>query len=1149
MPSNLQIAGAALPASDFAPLHVNRQATGLWPNTNPLRDASTSEFMESYYGGKKDSYAGGVNCEVSTRLTLIRRPGLSIYNGQIFPPINRFYGWNTFTTTDEAVRVMVDTAATVFDGTGPFTKNAIFTKSPGAGSTYFLGVGNTLYFTNGVDNMQLDNATGNVTKWGVDAPPDAPTVTQQPRPNPYPSWAPGTGYPVYNAARPGMLILDDPVAALPNFSIIPLFGGGNLAIGCGQSSINGATVQLPAGFDTTRLLMWTSPGDGISPSVVTSGVYQSTGGNGVTNSAFQSFSGGFAFNASTNWIAVAWTAGAPVSVTTVGNYTTLLYRTALGDDMAMVFGTGFDQSLVPIPAGFGTANVQWMAGMVGGTTNLGHTMQGVQNCNLIITPTQLIVAAVYNDNDGNSWQGTAGVFAVFYNQSANLVVGPGNNCTVLAIGVFPNQYQSLLFATNIAQGTSFGISGRPVTGSTGAMCGWTPSGTNESQGWSALTPNNTFDGYYQDGQGNRWAGFGNCFGLSAINVPYTGNVEVFNGNGVTGGTEPSPWNPAVGGTTQDNTVLWTNLGPYPWQSSTGFAVGAVVMAIPVSPPGSSPQFFVCSTAGQSGTTTPNWVAGAGLQVADGTVVWTNQGKALTWADLGPNTPITSAAAIVDFNGYMQYAVQPGKSGSTAPIFATEPGALTTDGGVIWQNGGPYAVAGTAPVQYGDAFATTNADGDFIDISNMSPKSVQITVIQGNQVMVRGYGTGASGVTTIILYRTAQGGSTFLFLASFPNPGAGVQWTYIDTTPDADLNTEIQAQVNGEGTPLPVGATCLAYHLGRIFAAVNNVVYVSSGPDAIASGSSGNAGFDTTFTAQSKIVKFWVNSLGVMVLTLRDAYLIGGSATPNDPLYMKTWIEQIPLLHYDAFAPFLSSAYMFGGHRMVESLDPGSGITEASFPIANIANGIDPKNAYLTMHTGGSGETALYLSDGQTLWYRMAPTSAPETGANWSPAAVITGGLSALQSTEVLPGTMALLVGPPAAGGPILYRDTTTYQDNGTSYPMGVDFNPIVLANPGQLAGLAWMTLKCSATGKAPALGVVLDEVDAAYEDVPRTRQDPPNLPPSTSFISNRYSLLQSQKPVWCQVIKFGLTWDETNTPDELLTYTIFGQMWQEQRSQ
>jgi hypothetical protein len=849
MANPLQIAGAALPPSDFAPLHVNRNATGMWPNTNPLRDASTSAYVEANYGGKRDSYSGGFNCEVSPRLTLIRRPGCSIYNSQTFPAINRFYGWNTFTLTDELVRVMADTGmggGVVYDATSnsttPNQKTAIFTKSPGAGTTYFLGVGNTLYMTNGVDNVQLDNETGVVSIWGVDAPTTAPTVAQAARPNPHAPWQPSSGMGAFGL--PGMCIVD-------------------------------------------------------------------------TNS-----------------------------------------------------------------------NIQ----------------------------------------------------------------------------------RVVLLAT-------------------------------------------------------------------------------------TGLTEPNPWNATYLQNTADGGVQWQNVGQAAWQANhSGYIVGDPVTGTANTPNGPLSYFFYCvAKTGPSGAGPVAWPSGFGTQVIDGGITWQNFGPQRAWKDFGPippattGTPLLGFQTIVDPNGYLQNVIQAGKTADKPPQnWGTLAGALTSDGTVVWQNVGPFAVAATAPSYYGYAFENSST----VDISNMSPQSQPIVVITGNQITVQGYGTGASGIDTIVLYRTAQGGSTFLYLDEIANPGEGVLWTYVDNTPGSGLNPEIQAQVGGEGTPLPSGATCLAYHLGRIFAAVDNVVYVSSGPDAIASGSSGNAGFDTTFTCQSKIIRFWVNSLGIAVLTLRDAYLIQGSATSSDPLYISTWIENLPLLHYDAFTVLYATAFIFGGQRMVGSLDPGSGITEVSFPLAPLVQQIDPRNAFLTFHTGGSGETALYLSDGATLWYRMAPTSAPEQGSNWSPAAVINGGMSALQSTEILPGEMALLIGPPASTpGPIRMRDLTTLTDAGTPYPVEVDYNPISLANPGQLAGLAWLTLKCSAAGNAPSLGVLLDEIGGEFENVPRTRQDPTNLPPSLTITSNRHSLLQNQKPVWCQLIKFRLQWGATATPDELLTYTIFGQVWQEQRSQ
>jgi hypothetical protein len=332
--------------------------------------------------------------------------------------------------------------------------------------------------------------------------------------------------------------------------------------------------------------------------------------------------------------------------------------------------------------------------------------------------------------------------------------------------------------------------------------------------------------------------------------------------------------------------------------------------------------------------------------------------------------------------------------------------------------------------------------------------------------------------------------------------------------------------------------------------VDNVVYVSSGPDAVVGGSSGNAGFDITFTTQSKITRFWVNPLGVLVLTVRDTYLITGDGTGPIPFAIQRWISNFPLLNYDAFDVNLTTPYMYTGNRTLMSMDPSAGIVEMSFPIADlVAAGFDPAKSTLTYHTSMTGESAWFLSDGGTQWYRLSPINAPDSGFNWNPKAQPTGGFSALQSVEIQPGVRALLLGPVTTGGPIRQRDFTTHTDTGTPYPMFADIGSIILANPGQLAGLAWITIEAQGNaGKAPAVSVLLNETSGTYEQIRRTHQDPPNLPPSTSVIANRHSVLQGQKPVWCRHFRMRLDWPAEDFDNELLTYTVFGQIWQELRS-
>ena len=624
----------------------------------------------------------------------------------------------------------------------------------------------------------------------------------------------------------------------------------------------------------------------------------------------------------------------------------------------------------------------------------------------------------------------------------------------------------------MAQGDQFGL----PTGftlnqvvATCAMSAHASSPGNRAHGWTCLLNGQTFTGYVLDASGNEWAATANVFAIGLSAAPTGGNVQNAGNGGTTGTSEPT-WNQTQGGITPDNTVRWRNSGPAQW-SAGNYGQSSVVMGVVVNPPNTPNQLYVASTGGATGTTEPRWQAGSGVQMQDGGVVWTCLGQALTWDDIGPNTTITTTSSIVDQNGYLQTVYSAGVSGDSAPDFSTQPGALTTDGTVIWQNAGAFAVAGTAPIQYGYEYMNSATE----DLSNMSPASVPVTITLGSRAIVQGMGSGDPQVDTIVIFRTAQGGSTFLQIGTVANPGAGQIWTWIDDTTDADLNTEWQAQVNGEGTPLPVGATCLAYHLGRPVAAVGNVVYLASGPDAVVGGSSGNAGFDTTFTCQSKIIRFWTCSLGLVVFTVRDAYIILGSATPADPLYMVVFIEDLPLRSYDCFGINMTTPYLLQGNNILAALDPSAGVTEIGFPIADhLMNEFDASKSFVTFHKQSSLDTALYVANGVDHWYRMAANNAPEQGSAWSPRAVILGGLGCVQSVEVSPGQYRLLMSG-TSPGPILQRDATVWADNTLAYAAWTRFGAIVLAQPGQLAALSFITLESVKLGTRASLALLLGE--------------------------------------------------------------------------
>lgn len=161
MPNELQKKGAQPSRPPhYGVLWHNNFYQGIVTQRNPLR-ANLQHIEEEFYGSQV-SMIDGLNTEISTNLTLIRRPGHTVYNSStITGPINRFYenrvsvfnGSQTATT--ETIQVLADNPTDVLNVTGPSTNSVVFAKSAGAGSTYFQSVGNELFFSDGPDQKKL----------------------------------------------------------------------------------------------------------------------------------------------------------------------------------------------------------------------------------------------------------------------------------------------------------------------------------------------------------------------------------------------------------------------------------------------------------------------------------------------------------------------------------------------------------------------------------------------------------------------------------------------------------------------------------------------------------------------------------------------------------------------------------------------------------------------------------------------------------------------------------------------------------------------------------------------------------------------------------------------------------------------------------
>lgn len=652
------------------------------------------------------------------------------------------------------------------------------------------------------------------------------------------------------------------------------------------------------------------------------------------------------------------------------------------------------------------------------------------------------------------------------------------------------------------------------------------------------------------------------------------NLQQLTTAGTTGGSAPV-WNVTVGGTTADNTAVWTNLGPGTWTANHAYAAGALILAtytyyitvpqvtevfngytyVPtvtfVPQPVTVTSLFQCATGGVSNpTTVPNWINGLGTYTNDGSVVWKNLGTAPAWP--GAAQVLSLATTIVDANGNLQTPQVLGETGGTAPTWLKPTGSTTVDHNQNWLNQGPFSAANTAAWVW--AYSGMNSVTGHIGTA--SPLSQPLIVAAGQLAVIQGVGPTDPQEDVIVLWRTVQGGSTLLYDGQFPNPGANQPWVYTDTVQDPSstnasnpnqLNPLITAPINGANNPPPAGFVPQCFYLGRIWGFVGNQLVYSGGPATITG--SGNEAFPALnqFTFPSSGVKCWATSIGLIAYTLSDVWVVLGQGTTSSPFYVINFQQGVGLANPDAFDVNGSTAYGMLTSGQVVSMDPGAGEVEVGFPIGDQFNTLyNYGSTYCAWHQAASGDMALYVADDALGWFRMAPVAAPESGNVWSNRALITGGLSAIASIETSPGLKQLLVGPgPTAGGPILFRDTTTHADNGVSYDSHADIGSVVLAQPGNTVAVQFITTEeIAIANMQPAyVAVLLNEIAGVFSTLRQKSNDPPNLPPSTSVTANRWWVAQDPKTGQkCRHMLVRIGWVAQNAANELLTYTIYGRL-------
>jgi hypothetical protein len=563
------------------------------------------------------------------------------------------------------------------------------------------------------------------------------------------------------------------------------------------------------------------------------------------------------------------------------------------------------------------------------------------------------------------------------------------------------------------------------------------------------------------------------------------------------------------------------------------------------------------------------------------------GNRLSWSNLGPVTDFQWAAhtnfslpatKIIDVNQNYESSFRTGISGSTSPVFSLYTNALTADNpNLIWINQGaaPAAAKGTVSVSNGGWVYSISLVNTLDDtVSNATPISAPTGNFNGAFGVKLEPGDGLGNISDIdpqadyvAIWRSTDGQVQPFLIPGNNDFGLPITislhqyllYGYDDTTPDTGLNNLIEAPILGENTPPAAGASNLAYYLGRIFYSIGNTVYWTSGPDTPA-GNGLNGTSPLNFDEQVSLVKRIVPlTVGAIVFTVSDINLITGNGTTNSPIQAAVpLIAGVGLSSYNALDVNGSTIGFFSTDSQFLIMDPSNGISSAGFPIGDqlrLNNGVpgqswDPTMAYVAWHVNGEDQ-AWYLADGKNGWFRLMPTPAPESGGyTWSPFASIVTGCQCVQSIEVQPGQHELLLAP-VTNGQILARSFLVNTDGGQTYPAYATLGSCVLAQPGQVAFVSFITTESVNVGIPTVLGIIVDEAYPYYkgpfEYLKHWKNDPPTLRPSTSILGQRFYMDEAEDfASLMRHMQIQINWAAENAPNEMLTLTIFGGFLQEE---
>lgn len=390
------------------------------------------------------------------------------------------------------------------------------------------------------------------------------------------------------------------------------------------------------------------------------------------------------------------------------------------------------------------------------------------------------------------------------------------------------------------------------------------------------------------------------------------------------------------------------------------------------------------------------------------------------------------------------------------------------------------------------------------ISTASTASACTNPFASKKITVTGNFSSDGQVDLIEVYRNADGGGIFFLLGTVANPGSGT-WDFEDEIADTALGT-LKAPLAGLNNPPTDAINNVVFHSGRMWGSVDNIVYYSGGGEILNGVPEEAWSALNFFNFPGKVTALFPFSIGLLVFTESDLFVIRG--IDQTSFFAMPWQKRLGINSNRAITGTEDRAFIFTSERELLSIAPEE-IREIGFPIADRLAAIAPSSVELTLHRDEATDNNLYVSDGNSFYYKLA--LADEV---WSPRANVVGGLRTLGSVETSAGNFDLLLGRSTT---LLKRDNTVFTDNGTAYAMNMSFGSFVIAPPAVLREVEAVILERSSGNTDYAVGVRLNEVGLEYKLILDKVDDPPLLGASDTARSLRYYIREMARHLQVQL--------------------------------